>query len=123
MLPYIQVHDLRVGPFTIHPFGFLVAVGTLLGVELAKRRGKKVGLPADALMSFIAWMLVGGFVGGHVLDEIFYHPHEVVEQPLPPSADGTAWSGRSIDTGTRAVLLRSWSYVLRCYFDDVAETA
>jgi phosphatidylglycerol:prolipoprotein diacylglycerol transferase len=81
VLPYIQIHDLHVGPFTIHPFGLLVATGTLLGVELAKRRGKAVGLPADTLMSFIGWMLVGGFVGGHVLDEIFYHPHEVIGQP------------------------------------------
>ena len=27
-------------------------------------------------------MLVCGFIGGHMLDEIFYHPHEVVEEPM-----------------------------------------
>lgn len=81
MLPYIEVRDLHLGPFTVHPFGLLVATGTLLGVELAKQRGKAVGLPADRLASFITCMLIGGFVGGHVLDEIFYHPREVIAQP------------------------------------------
>ena len=81
VLPYLHVRDLQVGPFTIHPFGLLVTGGTLLGVELAKRRGSKVGLPPDTLMTFIAWMLVGGFIGGHVLDESFYHPRAVIEQP------------------------------------------
>src|SRR5262249_55253264 len=32
--------------------------------------------------SFITWMLVAGFIGGHVLDEIFYHPDEIVKNPL-----------------------------------------
>jgi len=29
------------------------------------------------LNSFAAFVLVGGFVGGHVLDELFYHPTEI----------------------------------------------
>jgi len=57
MTPYIHVYDLRLGPITIHPFGLLMAIGTLVGIELAKRRGRAVGLPATQLMSFIGWML------------------------------------------------------------------
>ena len=26
-------------------------------------------------------MLIAGFMGGHMLDEIFYHPQELVKRP------------------------------------------
>ena len=81
MIPYVHVYDLRIGPLAIHPFGLLVAIGVMVGVELAKRRGRTVGLPTAELMSFIGWMLVAGFLGGHVLDAAFYHPREVLQQP------------------------------------------
>ena len=81
MISYIHFYDLRVGPLPLHPFGLLVALGVALGIELAKRRGRALALPGDALMSFIGWMLVAGFIGGHVLDEIFYHPAQVIEAP------------------------------------------
>ncbi|HKY38405.1 MAG TPA: prolipoprotein diacylglyceryl transferase family protein [Polyangiaceae bacterium] len=81
MIPYIRVHELHVGPLPIHPFGVLVAVGVLVGIELTKKRGRQLGLPQEQLASFIAWMLVAGFVGGHVLDAIFYHPQEVLAAP------------------------------------------
>jgi phosphatidylglycerol---prolipoprotein diacylglyceryl transferase len=81
LIPYIQVHDLHLGPLTLHPFGVLVGGGIILGVVLSARRGKKLGLDVDALYSFIWWMLVGGFVGGHVFDALLYHPGEVIKRP------------------------------------------
>jgi len=81
MIDYIRVHELQLGPLKVQPFGVLVATGVLVGIELAKRRGRRLGLPAEELSSFIGWMLVAGFVGGHVLDEIFYHPRQIVDAP------------------------------------------
>jgi phosphatidylglycerol:prolipoprotein diacylglycerol transferase len=81
MIPYIHFDDVQVGPLPIHPFGLLVALGVVVGVELAKRRGRSLDLPTDELSSFIGWMLVAGFIGGHVLDEIFYHPAQMIEAP------------------------------------------
>lgn len=78
MVPYIHVPDLGF----IHPFGLLVATGVLLGAALATWRARKLGFDVDKLNSFITWMLVFGFIGGHMLDEIFYHPKEVLEDPL-----------------------------------------
>jgi phosphatidylglycerol---prolipoprotein diacylglyceryl transferase len=82
MIPYIKVPDLH--PFQItwlplHPFGLLVATGVLLGTVLANRRARKRGFDLEQLNSFITWMLVGGFVSGHVLDEILYDPHRITE--------------------------------------------
>ncbi|MCL2725794.1 MAG: prolipoprotein diacylglyceryl transferase [Polyangiaceae bacterium] len=81
MIPYIHVPDFALGPITLHPFGLLVALGVIIGTYLATRRARQRGLDLDKLNSFITWMLVGGFLGGHMLDEIFYHPDELLRRP------------------------------------------
>jgi phosphatidylglycerol:prolipoprotein diacylglycerol transferase len=81
MIPYIHVPDLKIGPLTLHPFGLLVATGVILGTYLATRRARQRGLDLDKLNSFITWMLVCGFLGGHMLDQIFYHWPEFVKRP------------------------------------------
>lgn len=77
MLPYVVVSDLHVGPVPLHPFGLLVATGVLIGTWLATWRARVRGVDLEKLNSFITWMLVAGFIGGHVLDTIFYHPTEI----------------------------------------------
>ncbi len=81
MIPYIHVPDLKLGPLTLHPFGLLVATGVIIGTWLATRRAKQRSLDLEKLNSFITWMLVAGFLGGHMLDQIFYHPAEVMKRP------------------------------------------
>jgi phosphatidylglycerol:prolipoprotein diacylglycerol transferase len=80
MIPYIHVPDLHLGPLTLHPFGLLVATGVIIGTALATSRARRLGVDLDRLNSFITWMLAGGFIGGHMLDEIFYHPSEIVHR-------------------------------------------
>jgi phosphatidylglycerol:prolipoprotein diacylglycerol transferase len=81
MLPFIVIEPFQVGPVSIQPFGLLVALAILVGVGLATQRAKYVGLNVDDLRTFITWVLVGGFIGAHVLDSLFYHPHEVLAHP------------------------------------------
>ncbi len=81
MIPYVIVPPIGIGPIKLQPFGILVVLGVMVGIALATRRAKHVGLDAPNLQSFITWILIGGFIGGHVLDSIFYHPREVLEQP------------------------------------------
>src|SRR5579859_1542228 len=73
MIPYIHVATLKIGPIALHPFGILVALGVWTGLALATRRARALGVDLPRLHSFVAFVLVGGFVGGHVLDELFYH--------------------------------------------------
>ncbi len=88
MIPYIHVHDIHIsltapfisttgGGIPLHPFGILVATGVLIGTALATWRARIRGVDLDKLNSFITWMLVAGFMGGHMLDTIFYHPTEI----------------------------------------------
>jgi phosphatidylglycerol:prolipoprotein diacylglycerol transferase len=78
LIPYVHISD----PGFIHPFGLLVATGVLIGIWLASKRAVSLGYDVDRLNAFITWMLVCGFIGGHVLDEIFYHPDEIARSPL-----------------------------------------
>jgi len=90
LIPYIHIRDIHIGlsaPFIssdagaggipLHPFGVLVATGVLIGTALATSRAKNRNVDLDKLNSFITWMLVAGFAGGHMLDTIFYHPTEI----------------------------------------------
>jgi phosphatidylglycerol---prolipoprotein diacylglyceryl transferase len=82
MIPYIHVDDGHIGPVPLHPFGILVATGVLVGTTLATRRARDLGYDQVRLNSFVTWMLVAGFIGGHVLDQLFYHWDEVVKRPI-----------------------------------------
>ncbi len=81
MVPYIHIPDVPIGSLKLHPFGILVATGVVLGTWMTMKRARARGVDTEELNSFITWMLVGGFLGGHMLDQIFYHPDELVMRP------------------------------------------
>ena len=81
MIPNIHVPDLPIGPLKLHPFGLLVATAVIFGTWLTTWRARRRGLDVERLNSFITWMLIAGFLGGHMLDQIFYHPAELVRRP------------------------------------------
>jgi len=63
----------------IHPFGALVAAGVLVGVQVASKRARQEGLHPRVIGEMCAYVLIGGFVLGHMFDAIFYH-WDVVQQ-------------------------------------------
>jgi phosphatidylglycerol:prolipoprotein diacylglycerol transferase len=83
LIPYINIPPLPIyGSISIKPFGTLVAIGVYVGTEIVRRQGEKFRLDAKVLSSFVFYILVFGFIGGHVLDSIFYHPESVAKDPL-----------------------------------------
>jgi len=99
LIPYVEVPELPLGflthlplldrvfndphhPPSIKPFGTLVAFGVYLGSVLAMRHGKQRGIPEQKLSEFIFWVVGLGFVGGHMLDAVFYHPQHLLKDPL-----------------------------------------
>lgn len=81
MLPFINLPDLNLGPLPIHWFGILVAIGVLVGIWLARKRARPMGIDPDKLESMINWMLLVGFIAAHVIDEVFYHPDQLAKEP------------------------------------------
>ena len=81
-LPYVSLPDLHVWKIPIHTFGLLVATGVLIGWWLAVRRAERYGVPKNEMESFISWGLAFGFVLSHVIDQVLYHPRDVLENPV-----------------------------------------
>jgi phosphatidylglycerol---prolipoprotein diacylglyceryl transferase len=93
LIPYLSVPELTLIPrgffgrfppidVSIKPFGVLVTIGVYLGAWLAVRQGKRVGLEERTLVSFIFWVVLTGFVLGHVLDIVLYFPERIAGDPL-----------------------------------------
>src|SRR5262249_52083135 len=113
LIPYVNIPPLHIfgpgqlGPlplpeFSIKPFGTLVAIGVYIGTEIVRRRGERYKLAAKALSSFVFYILAFGFVGGHVLDSIFYHPQQVVRDPWSLLR---IWDGQSSFGGFTGALI------------------
>lgn len=66
----------------LQPFGMLVATAVLVGTFLAERRARQEGIHPQILGEMAGYLLIFGFVIGHVLDAVFYHWDEVVRRPV-----------------------------------------
>jgi phosphatidylglycerol:prolipoprotein diacylglycerol transferase len=82
MLPYLAQPRLALGPITLYAFGVLVAVAVYVGARMAHRRARATGVEESRLTSLLSFVLVGGFLGGHVLDILLYEPATIVRDPL-----------------------------------------
>ena len=48
-------------------YGICLAVGFMLGLWTAGRRGMRIGLNAEDISNLMIWMFIGGVVGGKAL--------------------------------------------------------
>ncbi len=73
-----QVHDplFSLGPLPIHPFGFFVALGILVGYVVAVRQVDKAGLPLKMLPGLLISVVLGGFLASR-LGFLLLHPGAV----------------------------------------------
>lgn len=93
LIPYITLPEIPILPsftapvvgfvdtISIKPFGALVATGVYAGWALSLKQAKRHDLNVEVMNSFIAWVVGIGFVGGHVLDVILYHPDKLRHAP------------------------------------------
>lgn len=83
MIPYVTIPDLPIlGPIGVHAFGVMVAAGVLAAIWLAKKRSAARGQTPDDVDSLSTWLLIGGFVGAHLVDRLFYFPGETWSHPI-----------------------------------------
>lgn len=125
LIPYIEIAPFHIfGPtavelfgrsftipeLSIKPFGALVALGVWLGSEAIKRAAKRVGMNQETLGSFVVAVLVGGFVGGHIFDTLWYFPERVLRDPLSLLR---IWDGQSSFGGFTGALLGALYWKLK----------
>jgi phosphatidylglycerol:prolipoprotein diacylglycerol transferase len=82
MIPYFAQPQLQLGPITVHAFGVLVACAVLVATRIVVHRAVEAGLSEHAVRRFLGWVLIGGFVGAHVIDRLLYFPTETLADPL-----------------------------------------
>jgi phosphatidylglycerol---prolipoprotein diacylglyceryl transferase len=111
MIPYLTVSPVTFGPITLQPFGVLVALGVAIGWKLVSTRAKTLGFVDSDVQSFLWWMIMGGFIGGHLFEAVFYHPRAVMEQPLELLM---IWKGLSSFGGFAGATLGglAWKYLM-----------
>ncbi len=73
----------EIGPAEIYPFGLSIAVGLIIGMYLAGRRGKQIiGVEEERFHNFGIWLIIIGWIFSHIFAVLTYSPREVAENPL-----------------------------------------
>lgn len=66
VIPYHTFPTISLGPLHLRTFGFVVAVGVLIGAWLAARYGEEFGVPRDTTYSLAMRMVVSGVIGARL---------------------------------------------------------
>src|SRR5688500_2809283 len=82
VLPYFQLGPWDLGIVTIHAFGVFVCIGVTLSEKLAVKPAVKLGVVPAIMSRALGYLLICGFVGGHVFGLLFYDPGKIIEDPL-----------------------------------------
>jgi phosphatidylglycerol:prolipoprotein diacylglycerol transferase len=65
----------RLGPLTIHTYGFLVALGFLAGLGIAVRQANREGIPRDRILDLGFYILLAAIIGSRLLFILINFPH------------------------------------------------
>jgi phosphatidylglycerol:prolipoprotein diacylglycerol transferase len=66
-IPEFDLLGRTLGPFTLHTYGFLLAVAFLAGLWVASRQAKRAGLDTGRVTDMAVWVLIAGLVGAKAL--------------------------------------------------------
>lgn len=65
-IPYTTFPTISLGPVDLRTFGFVVAIGVLIGAWLAARYGEEHGVPRDTTYSLAMRMVLAGVIGSRI---------------------------------------------------------
>jgi phosphatidylglycerol:prolipoprotein diacylglycerol transferase len=71
-----------IGPFTIHFFGLMIAIGALAGILLFIREAKRRKMNHELLMDISIYSLLGGIVGARIVYVLIYNPSYYFANPI-----------------------------------------
>ncbi|MCB9665575.1 MAG: prolipoprotein diacylglyceryl transferase [Alphaproteobacteria bacterium] len=96
------------GPIPVDPWATLVCLGVLLGLELARARGIKMGLDVRDVVDGIVFIVLFGFLIAHVFTVVAYFPERL-------SRDGVmsllrVWEGFSSTGGFLGGIAGMWLF-------------
>lgn len=77
MIPYFEIPVYKIGPIPLDPWGTLVCIAFVVGLEVARARGIKSGLNVPDVVDGIVAIVLSGFVLGHLVHVLAYHPEQL----------------------------------------------
>jgi phosphatidylglycerol:prolipoprotein diacylglycerol transferase len=112
LIPYFEPFVLDLGIAKVHAFGILVALGFLIGGNVAQAKAVRfTGDPkaAERVNRLVGWLVFGTFIGGHLGDVLFYRPAELADDPeLFGKMMAAFASGRLPRSDEIPLVLRLW---------------
>jgi len=78
------------GSLQLAPFGFLVGLGIVLGTIIAGKRAKQLGLSERVVADVALWAVIPGFIGAHLVHQLVYFPHELVDHYVTQVVGGVS---------------------------------
>lgn len=79
-LPVWNVPVPGLGNLPIDPWFTLVCIGFVVGLELARARGIRLGLDVRDVVDGAIFIVVSGFLVGHVFTVLAYHPERLQDE-------------------------------------------
>lgn len=109
---------LRIGRFTIHGYGLMIAIGVVAALVVATLRAKKKGLDGDITFNLTILSVISGFIGAKIL-YILVEWKDFIQNPLMVvSGSGFVVYGGIIVGALTAVLYCRWKKIsFMSYFD------
>jgi len=82
LIPYFDVPILELmdGWIVIDSWATLVCIGFVVGLEIARARGIRMGLDVRDVVDGAVVIVATGFVVGHLVHVLAYNPHQLEEQ-------------------------------------------
>ena len=75
LIPYWEPAVYHLGPIPIDPWATLTCIGFVVGLEVARARGIKLGLDTRDVVDGAVFIVAMGFLFGHLVHVIAYNPH------------------------------------------------
>ena len=88
MIPYFDIPIIQIPGVSgavgggLHGFGILVALGFVLGGNVAMGRARRMGLDPDVINRLVSWLVVGTLVGGHIGFLLMYDLEGFLADPV-----------------------------------------
>lgn len=107
MIPWIESHQIALGPLSIQTWGTLVAVGFLVATWVASVRAKKYALKSSDVWDFAFWAFLSAFLGARIFHVLFYDLGYYLQNPIHainPALPGYSMMGGVIGAVVAALI-------------------
>ncbi len=80
LIPYVDIPVYEIGPVVLDSWTILVLTSFVVGLEISRSRGIKLGLKVKEIVDGICWTVGMGFVVGHLVHVLAYNRWMIDEQ-------------------------------------------